>query len=236
MNFLLNCERKNMDGIGYKLKKIRKTLELSQENMAKALGTTGRTLRDYEKENFGVSYDFLNKLIETYKVNPNWIFRNEFPIFLDEETEGLVKNISPEEKADLIYIPKYDPTADAGAGKYTVSECMEYFIAIQSTVIRRIVGFVPTLLSAIEAEGDSMSPLINNGDLIIIDLTRNIPNDGVYVLNINDGLVVKRIQSLPNYKLKVTSENKAYDPYEVDLKTDNVRIAGKVIWQGREIG
>lgn len=223
-----------MDGIGYKLKKIRKTLELSQENMAKALGTTGRTLRDYEKENFGVSYDFLNKLIETYNVNPNWIFRNEFPIFLNEETEGLVKNISPEEKADLIYIPKYDPKAAAGPGNFTVSECMEYFIAIQSTVIRRIVGFVPTLLSAIEAEGDSMSPLINNGDLIIIDLTRNVPNDGVYVLNINDGLVVKRIQSLPNYKLKVTSENKAYDPYEVDLKADNARIVGKVIWQGRE--
>jgi len=224
-----------MDGIGYKLKKIRKTLELSQENMAKALGTTGRTLRDYEKENFGVSYDFINKLVETYKVNPNWLFRNEFPIFLDEETEGLVKNVSPEEKADLIYIPKYDPKAAAGAGIFTESEGLEYFIAIQTAIIRRIVGFVPKKLSAIEAEGDSMNPLISDGDLLVIDLGKNTPNDGIYVLNVNDGLIVKRVQTLPNYRLRIISENKVYEPYEVDLKEDNVRIVGKVIWQGREI-
>ncbi len=225
-----------MDGIGYKLKKIRKTLELSQENMAKALGTTGRTLRDYEKENFGVSYDFINKLVETYKVNPNWLFRNEFPIFLDEESEGLIKNVSPEEKSNLVYIPKYNPRAAAGSGTEVSSEYVEYFIAVDQDWIRSIIGFLPKHLNALEVEGDSMIPLINNGDLIIFDLNKNQPNDGIYVLCIDDCVLVKRIQCQPNYKLKIISENKVYEPYEVDLKTDNVRVIGKVVWQGREIG
>jgi len=225
-----------MDGIGYKLKKIRKTLELSQIEMAKALGTTERTLRDYEKERFGVSYDFINKLVETYKVNPNWLFRNEFPIFLDEKTEGLVKNIAPEEKSNLVYIPKYNPKAAAGAGTEISTEFVEYFIAVDQDWIRSLIGFLPKHLNALDVEGDSMIPLIKNGDLIIFDLSKNQPNDGIYVLSIDDCVLVKRIQCLPNYRLKIISENKVYEPYEVDLKIDNIRIIGKVVWQGREIG
>jgi phage repressor protein C with HTH and peptisase S24 domain len=225
-----------MDGIGYKLKKIRKTLELSQIDMAKALDTTERTLRDYEKERFNVSYEFITKLVNVYKVNPNWLFRNEFPIFLDEETEGLVKNISPEEKSNLVFIPKYNPKAAAGGGTLVPAEYIEYFTAFDESWFRAFVNALPKHVTAITAEGDSMKPIINNGDLLLVDNSKTTPQDGIYVLNINDSLVVKRTQLLPNYKMRIISENPAYQPYEVDLKEDNVFIVGKVVWQGREMG
>lgn len=225
-----------MDGIGYKIKKVRKALELSQIDMAKELGTTERTLRDYEKERFGVGYDFLTKLIERYNVNPNWIFRNEFPIFLDESAEGIIKNITPEQKSNLVYIPKYSPIAAAGSGLSVDAEQVEYYAAFDEVWVRTIMRALPKNISAINAEGDSMEPIISNGDLVFIDHSKTSPQDGIYVLNINDSLVVKRIQNLPNYKMRIISENQAYKPYDVDLKEDNVRIIGKVIWQCREIG
>lgn len=225
-----------MDGIGYKIKKVRKALELSQIDMAKELGTTERTLRDYEKERFGVSYDFLIKLVERYNVNPNWLFKNEWPMFLEESPEGGIRQIPSEKKENLIFIPKYNPKAAAGTALAVDNEYIEYFAAFDAHWLRRNLGFLPKNLSAIVAEGDSMTPIINNGDLILVDHNRNIPQDGIYVLRIGDSIVVKRTQCLPNHRMKIISENPVYQPYEIDFKEDNVQIIGKVVWQGREIG
>ena len=225
-----------MDGIGYKLKKIRKTLELSQIDMAKELGTTERTLRDYEKERFGVGYDFLIKLINRYNVNPNWLFRNEWPMFLDETAEGVIKKIPSEQKENLVFIPKYNVSAAAGNAILADETHIEYFAAFDAHWLRSVIGFLPKNLSAIVAEGDSMRPVINNGDLILVDQNKITPQDGIYVLRIGDSFIVKRTQCLPNFKLKIISENPAYPPYEIDIREDNVEIIGKVVWQGREIG
>lgn len=225
-----------MDGIGYKIKKIRKTLELSQVDMAKELGVTERTLRDYEKERFGVGYDFLIKLVERYDVNPNWIFKGEWPIFQKEEEDGGIKKLPSEKKENLVYIPKFDVRAAAGAGAYIDTEQVEYIVAFDQMLLRRMLGYSSKTIHAISASGDSMAPFINDSDLLLVDHAKNIPQDGVYVLRIDDTLIVKRIQCLPNNRLKIMSDNPIYQPYEVDLTTDNVQVIGKVVWQGRHVG
>jgi len=145
-------------------------------------------------------------------------------------------NFSFEEKTNLIYIHKYNPKAAAGGGTLVPAEYIEYFTAFDESWFRAFVNALPKHVTAITAEGDSMKPIINNGDLLLVDNSKTAPQDGIYVLNINDSLVVKRTQLLPNYKMRIISENPAYQPYEVDLKEDNVFIVGKVVWQGREMG
>lgn len=71
--------------IGNKIKEIRKLLNLSQINMAKDLNTTDRTIRDYEKGKFDISYSFLKKLIDTYNINPNYLFLDELPVFSNKK-------------------------------------------------------------------------------------------------------------------------------------------------------
>ncbi|MDD3012642.1 MAG: helix-turn-helix transcriptional regulator [Candidatus Gastranaerophilales bacterium] len=225
-----------MDGIGYKIKKVRKALELSQIDMAKELSTTERTLRDYEKERFGVGYDFLIKLVERYNVNPNWLFKNEWPMFLEEDKETGIKKIPSEKKENLIYIPKFEVKAAAGAGACVETEALEYLVAFDQSTLRKILGYISKSIYAITASGDSMLPFINDGDLLLVDHSKTMPQDGVYVLRIDETLIVKRIQCLPNNRLKVMSDNPVYQPYEVDFKTDNVQIIGKVIWQGKHVG
>jgi phage repressor protein C with HTH and peptisase S24 domain len=225
-----------MDSIGYKIKKIRKTLELSQIDMAKDLGVTERTLRDYEKERFGINYEFINKLIKKYNINCNWLFKDEWPIFLEEEKETGIKKIPSEKKENLVYIPKFDVKAAAGGGVYVEAETLEYLVAFDQSTLRKIIGYISKSIYAITASGDSMLPFINDGDLLLVDHSKNMPQDGVYVLRVDDTLIVKRIQCLPNNRLKVMSDNPIYQPYEVDLKNDNVQIIGKVIWQGKHVG
>ena len=61
--------------------------------------------------------------------------------------------------------------------------------------------------------------------------------DGLYVLRINNNLLVKRLQLMPAGMINVISANEAYPTFEINLNnmTDDVAIIGRVEWFGRTI-
>lgn len=82
-----------------------------------------------------------------------------------------------------------------------------------------------------------MTGVLEDGDTILVNHAKNRPGNGLYVVRINDELVVKRIQSMPGGKLLFTSANEAYAPFEIDLRdeSNDVQVVGKVEWFGRQI-
>ena len=50
-------------------------------------------------------------------------------------------------------------------------------------------------------------------------------------------LLVKRLQALPGGKVRVTSDNAAFDPWTLDLSEvgGDVAIVGRVVWSGRRM-
>ena len=64
-----------------------------------------------------------------------------------------------------------------------------------------------------------------------------MPRDGLYVLRINNNLLVKRLQLMPAGMINVISANEAYPTFEINLNnmTDDVAIIGRVEWFGRTI-
>ena len=59
----------------------------------------------------------------------------------------------------------------------------------------------------------------------------------LYVLRLNENLLVKRLQLVPGGVVNVISANEAYPTFEIDLNnlTDDVAIIGRVEWFGRNI-
>lgn len=90
-------------------------------------------------------------------------------------------------------------------------------------------------LSVMPVKGDSMDGVLNEGNIILINHTQNKPADGLYVLKLDDSLLVKQTQVLPGNKLLLISKNESYKPITIDLKTENISIVGKVEWVGRRI-
>lgn len=92
-------------------------------------------------------------------------------------------------------------------------------------------------LSVISVKGDSMEGVLNDGDTILINHGQTTPRDGLYVLRLNENLLVKRLQLIPGGIVNVISANEAYPTFEIDLKnpTDDVAIIGRVEWFGRSI-
>ena len=90
----------------------------------------------------------------------------------------------------------------------------------------------------ISMEGDSMEPTLRTGDILLVD-RRDVTaqREGIYILRADNALLVKRLQRFPGHRIKVSSDNPAYQPFELDLKqqTDEFAIIGRVVGIGRRM-
>jgi phage repressor protein C with HTH and peptisase S24 domain len=76
-----------------------------------------------------------------------------------------------------------------------------------------------------------MEPTFYDGDLLLVDRGVSVVEiDGIYVLSCNDELFIKTIQRRPGRQLRVISDNKTYDPWDINPEDQSCRILGKVVW------
>lgn len=86
-------------------------------------------------------------------------------------------------------------------------------------------------IKVITALGDSMEPLVKDGDAVFIDIKdAEFIREGVYAVIVDGELFIKRIQRLPGKCLRFKSENPSYDPFDIAADSNiEVRIIGRVI-------
>ena len=70
-----------------------------------------------------------------------------------------------------------------------------------------------------EAESDSMSPLIMEGDVLIVDRALDIFSGRIVVCSLNGEMLCKRLR-VENNKRLLCSENLAYSPIEIHQDSD----------------
>ncbi|WP_422062179.1 LexA family transcriptional regulator [Sphingopyxis sp.] len=138
--------------------------------------------------------------------------------------------------ADMVLVPKLAIGASAGAGAIAEGEPVEGQVAFDPKWLRDL-GADPRALSIIRVEGDSMAPTLSDGDDIMVDGGDAAARlrDGIYVLRIDDGLMVKRVARAPGQgRVSVISDNPQYPTYP-DLPLTSVRLIGRVVWTGRRV-
>lgn len=138
----------------------------------------------------------------------------------------------------LLPVQRLDVNASAGAGAFGGDESGESHIAFDPAWLRRIARGAPDQLSIIRVAGDSMAPTLVDGDDILVDRGDDGTRlrDGVYVLRMDDALVVKRLAVSPATRtISIRSDNPAY-PGWPDCDPGAVDIVGRVVWTGRRIG
>jgi phage repressor protein C with HTH and peptisase S24 domain len=215
----------------------------------KDLSPLGQTIQAWMRHQ-GLS---LNSAAELCKISPAGLKKNMFtghqsehrtlqkiaqgmgmPI---EKIEALARGQAQaeEENQDLVMIPRYAAEASAGRGAFLEAEEVEGVLALNRGLVRSELHAQPDQLSALYIRGDSMEPMLRSGDVAVIDHSQvQERTDGVYVLRINGSLLVKSLQWLPGGRLRVKSENPAYESYTVDPREEEVHMIGRVVWAGRK--
>lgn len=86
---------------------------------------------------------------------------------------------------------------------------------------------------ALEVHGDSMEPMLFNGDTVLIREQPDAENGELVVATINgDDAVCKKLYKVPGGGIQLTSLNPVYDPFIFtpdDVNSIPVRILGKVV-------
>lgn len=143
----------------------------------------------------------------------------------------------PNEIDGLVSVARSPVRASAGPGAIPGSEAAKPYFAFDARWLKSLTGAAAADLSMIRVEGDSMSPTLNDGDDILLDRGDCGPRlrDGIYVLRVDDALLVKRLAIHPlGRRVTVQSDNPAYPDWP-DCDLDDVHCIGRVIWAGRKV-
>ena len=107
-------------------------------------------------------------------------------------------------------------------------------LAMERGFMRAALGGDGDSFMSVLVEGDSMSPALANGDLIVIDsaVTR-INVSGIYVLRFDGELTVKRVIRKSDGSVLVTSDNPAYakaDEHFTREAAAAINVIGRMVW------
>lgn len=92
-------------------------------------------------------------------------------------------------------------------------------------------------LRLVESRGDCMVPTVRDGALTLVDVSVDrLREEGVYVLEVQGMLLVRRIQFDVEGGIIATSDNPAYrEQYLRQQSDDELTVFGKVVWVGNPL-
>lgn len=122
-------------------------------------------------------------------------------------------------------------TIDLGDGETTAAAPVLGTWHIPAEVLARRVRTSIDHLHFIECEGNSMYPLIKDGDVVLVDQSRRNPNmPGIFALYEGEGQTIKQVEIVRGtspIRLRLIPANKDYSSYEVPA--DDVHIIGRYV-------
>lgn len=180
---------------------------LRQVTISKVIGITPSTVSQIVSGKSGISNQVLQALKREYGLNPDWIRTGEGDMLLKREKP-------PEPQLKRIPVLASIP---AGPWEHWLDT---YVMGFGEDFIE-----YPEMrgenLFAIRVKGDSMSPMLNPGDILIIDPHKEFIK-GIAVVRHHWGYKIRVVRKL-NHRYMLTPYNPAYNEEEIE-PDDETRI------------
>ena len=206
---------------------------ITQADLARELGVTQPTISDYVNAKKSPSRKNLARVVGFLDLDPT-----ELTALSEQDLSGDVVLLPVRGRAAAGdgYI---NGSGGAGAGDGVGHK------AFSREELRRLTNRNPDRLETFIVSGDSLAPEILPSSAVVYDPQEAFRGDGLYVLTVDEGEIVKRVQVLPGGALELLPINPAYKPellYPVkEADTPNtyrsertgltsvVRVVGKVV-------
>jgi len=170
------------------------------------------------KKRDSIPYKELMQFCARKKLSINWLFFDQPVEMLIDETNKFFQ---------IRYFADLRASAGGGANVFDTDENYE-MITIDEKIIHNMTGFGSKRLEAINVNGESMEPTLQDGSIIFVDRDQaDINKGGIFIASTTGGLFVKRIRQRADGMVELISDNKTYSP-EV-LSPEEVMIVGKVV-------
>ncbi len=245
------------------LKRLREKTGLSVREVAKALGRPASSYATYEdayKKPF-LPPELVRGLIPVFEAHG--VHRRELIALMGIETEFSWQGDHQDGPRDLpvrgkrpaaptsetpaedeVSINELELRAMAGNGGQVEVfdgdrelEAVTGRYSFPSAGFRELYGAPPDRVRIVEVIGDSMEPTLRPGQKLMLDIADRFPTPpGIFVVFDGIGMVIKRVSVVPHsdpLRVKITSDNKEYDPYE--RLVEEAHIQGRIIGTWRRL-
>jgi hypothetical protein len=208
-----------------------------------------RTTLDQLIREHGADYVSLSKMLGRNAAYMQQFIKRGVPRKLDEDDRrALAVFFGVDEKAlgapespifapdPMKRVPRLALGASAGPGAVAHDEPQLGQFGFDAKWLRDLTAN-PESLTGISVAGDSMEPTLTDGDEILVDRSDavNRVRDGIYVLRVDDVLIVKRLAINPvDRNFTIRSDNPTYPDWE-GVDPASVTIIGRVLWTGRKV-
>lgn len=160
------------------------------------------------------TFDKLNAIGQIFKIDPILLI-DDSPIIKHPD--------------NVVFIDKLDIRAGAGASGILDVPKEGNKIAVDKLMLN---GLYTKHLKVIEIIGDSMQPEYEEGDIALIDMVDGRYDftkiSGTYIVRVGDVVHIKKVDFLPNDKVRLISINKAYGDILPHKEGYDYEILGKV--------
>jgi phage repressor protein C with HTH and peptisase S24 domain len=212
----------------------RKSKGFTQKILAEKLNISLPTMNHYETGKRIPGADLLAKLAGIVECSPGWLLTGEgtqkysepLPYSTDSSMEGFV------------LVPRYNIEASAGGGSIVHSEQIVDHLAFKAGWVHKELGTDPKKLLLVHAMGDSMEPTIRSGDLLLVDRNKSrVKGDGIYLINLDDGLMVKRVEWLLGGSVTIRGDNSVVSREQTlsSSELEKLHILGRIVWIGSKV-
>lgn len=210
----------------------------SADRLARAMGVSPSAFRKWLKGEAEPSRERLVALADAAGVGIGWLAKGEGPQPRFRDAPGSVMGDGSLDPSQFLVLPKHPEAAAAGSVTPVPPEAQaSAFVAFGHDWIRRSFGIEPQDLVLETAVGESMSPTIGDGDMLLVDSTdRRFREFGVYVLEFSGQRLVKRVQRKLDGSLVLISDNAVYEPERIsEDRATEVKALGRVVWSGGKL-
>jgi len=207
--------------IGERLREARENKSLDQATLAAKVGIVTRTLQRWEKGEQVPDGLYITKIAKVASVQASWLLTGEGEMYAAPVRPDNVYPLTPSgrRKVHLVDLPLISAVPAGKVATMFHPDYVDDYVTVDD--VKDPGAF------ALKVKGNSMSPRIEDGDLILVDYAKEpLPGDIVVAL-INGAAVVKKYLR-PEGQLILRSANPKYTDIEVK-ETDQFQIAGVVL-------
>ena len=210
--------------VGNKIKTLRESKDMTQDQLAEMLDTTRQSISRYEIGERKVNQDILFELAEIFKVSINEFF----PPIKNESIESIYNQLDQPRKTKVYNFAEYQlreqnkkPQINIVIRGYVSAGTGEW---LEETIEEvPYEGAIPEHDFAVKVNGESMLPLFADGEIIFVKATSEARDGQIIVCQVNNEAFVKKLSGN-----KLVSLNKEYDDILIS-ETDDFKIFGIVV-------
>lgn len=193
----------------------------SSRAFALSLDYLPQSLSEILKGRRDVTIELLRQAINTYKINPVYLFTGDGPMFMTEESNQnfrvLTTITTPEEDELIVHVPL--PAQSAYATELSDPSFVESLPAYSLPDYKYKVG----THRSFDVPGNSMEPTLFEGDKVVCAFLEptlwesGIKDNFAYVIVTRSDVAVKRVKNLlaDSKELEVISDNSFYETYRI---------------------